>query len=307
MARFLPHGDVVRQDFASQMALVRTGINMREITGISVAGGTPFANEVTIFASEIGGITELTVYRDDDTSYVINDLAGMTGILPVIRGGTSFGAFTTGEILYASATDVLSKLAAGADTEILTLASGVPTWAPAPAGVTDHGALTGLTPDDDHTQYALLLGRAGGQVFIGGTGAGDDLKFQTTSDGTKGDYIFSEMTITGFLKNDASGIVTGGNLITAVSRSAQAGTVINMQGDEIKTQTLAGNTTYTISNPELGRVIIMELDGVFTVTLPGTVTVLNGDYLPSLGTNWLYLQCIDAATPAYNAFWTVTI
>src|SRR3990172_3275313 len=29
------------------------------------------------------------------------------------------------------------------------------------AGVTDHGALTGLTPDDDHSHYALLAGRTG--------------------------------------------------------------------------------------------------------------------------------------------------
>ena len=41
--------------------------------------------------------------------------------------------------------------------------------AAAGGGVTDHGALTGLTPDDDHAQYALLAGRAGGQTLYGGT------------------------------------------------------------------------------------------------------------------------------------------
>ncbi len=45
---------------------------------------------------------------------------------------------------------------------------------------TDHGGLTGLV-DDDHTQYGLLAGRAGGQTLIGGTGTTDDLIFQTTS------------------------------------------------------------------------------------------------------------------------------
>lgn len=45
---------------------------------------------------------------------------------------------------------------------------------------------------DDHTQYALLAGRAGGQTLIGGTGAGDDLHFQTTSHGTRGTYLFDE-------------------------------------------------------------------------------------------------------------------
>lgn len=44
-------------------------------------------------------------------------------------------------------------------------------------GVTDHGALTGLL-DDDHTQYLLLAGRAGGQTAYGGTAAGDILELQ---------------------------------------------------------------------------------------------------------------------------------
>lgn len=47
-------------------------------------------------------------------------------------------------------------------------------------GTTDHGVLTGLS-DDDHTQYALLAGRSGGQTVIGGTGTTDDLTLRTTA------------------------------------------------------------------------------------------------------------------------------
>lgn len=48
-------------------------------------------------------------------------------------------------------------------------------------GTLDHGlALTGLT-DDDHTQYALLAGRSGGQTLIGGTAAADDLILRATA------------------------------------------------------------------------------------------------------------------------------
>ena len=53
-------------------------------------------------------------------------------------------------------------------------------------GVTDHGALTGLL-DDDHTQYALLAGRAGGQTLTGGTAASENLYLRSTSHATKGD------------------------------------------------------------------------------------------------------------------------
>ena len=52
-----------------------------------------------------------------------------------------------------------------------------------PAGV-DHGGLGGLL-DDDHTQYALLAGRSGGQSLSGGTAANDDLTLQGTTDATR--------------------------------------------------------------------------------------------------------------------------
>ena len=46
-------------------------------------------------------------------------------------GGTGLTSYTTGDILYASATNTLSKLAAGSNGQVLTLSSGVPTWAAA--------------------------------------------------------------------------------------------------------------------------------------------------------------------------------
>ncbi len=60
-------------------------------------------------------------------------------------------------------------------------------------GVSDHGALTGLG-DDDHSIYALLAGRSGGQTLVGGTDAGDDLTLQSTSNATKGQIYFGAIT-----------------------------------------------------------------------------------------------------------------
>lgn len=42
---------------------------------------------------------------------------------------------TAGDILYASGTNTLARLAKGADTEVLTLASGIPSWAAAGGSV----------------------------------------------------------------------------------------------------------------------------------------------------------------------------
>jgi hypothetical protein len=47
------------------------------------------------------------------------------------RGGTGQSSYATGDIIYASATNTLSKLAAGTNGYVLTLASGVPTWSAA--------------------------------------------------------------------------------------------------------------------------------------------------------------------------------
>jgi hypothetical protein len=53
------------------------------------------------------------------------------------KGGTGLTSYATGDIVYASATNTLSKLTAGTDGQVLTLASGIPSWA------TPTGASTG--------------------------------------------------------------------------------------------------------------------------------------------------------------------
>lgn len=62
----------------------------------------------------------------------------------------------------------------------------------APGTGGDHGSQSGLS-DDDHTIYALLLGRSGGQTLIGGTATGNDLFLRSNSFATPGDgSIFFE-------------------------------------------------------------------------------------------------------------------
>lgn len=49
----------------------------------------------------------------------------------------------------------------------------------------DHGSISGLN-DDDHSQYALLAGRSGGQSLVGGSASANDLSLSSTSNATKG-------------------------------------------------------------------------------------------------------------------------
>lgn len=51
-----------------------------------------------------------------------------------VNGGTGQGGWTTGQLLYASATDTLSKLNIGTAGQVLTVVSGVPAWAASSGG-----------------------------------------------------------------------------------------------------------------------------------------------------------------------------
>jgi hypothetical protein len=64
----------------------------------------------------------------------------VNGTLPVANGGTNFTTYATGDILYASAANTLSKLPVGSNTNVLTLTAGVPTWAAPASGMTYPGA-----------------------------------------------------------------------------------------------------------------------------------------------------------------------
>jgi|GEM_PF-3297812 len=68
---------------------------------------------------------------------------------------------------------------------------GVLEWSTPAAGITAHSGLSGLVGSDDHTQYALLTGRVGGQTLIGGANAGEDLTLQSTGNATKGDVLIN--------------------------------------------------------------------------------------------------------------------
>lgn len=50
------------------------------------------------------------------------------GAVAATYGGTAQTSYTTGDILYASATNTLNKLGIGSTGQVLTVASGLPSW-----------------------------------------------------------------------------------------------------------------------------------------------------------------------------------
>jgi formaldehyde-activating enzyme involved in methanogenesis len=84
----------------------------------------------------------------EDGSYYL-DLANATGVLDETKGGTGQTTYTTGDILYSSATDTLSKLTIGSPNQVLSVSSGVPAWKSLNAS--DVGAITGIDIEEDST------------------------------------------------------------------------------------------------------------------------------------------------------------
>ena len=153
---------------------------------------------------------------------------------------------------------------------------------------------------DDHSQYALLLGRATGQVLIGGTGAGDDLTLQTTSNVSKGSYIFSELTSAGFLRNTAGGVVTGGNAASGVGACVanNAATTLNNNAAPSCTEFTALGQEIALTTETSGNYVATVADGT---GIDGTATGEGSTYTPTLD-----LTEINSTTFGDNSIATVT-
>lgn len=139
-------------------------------------------------------------------------------------------------------------------------------------GTLDHGlALTGLT-DDDHTQYALLAGRSGGQELKGGTATTDNLKLWANANAyaqantgrirPQERFDFSDVSATTDGLNEiikynptitttggSAAIMMGFNFQPTISRDAAQGLSISpafymAQKDQVSAQTLTDNAFY---------------------------------------------------------------
>lgn len=89
--------------------------------------------------------------------------------VPATAGGTGQTTYATGDIVYASATNTISKLGIGSTNQVLTVVAGVPAWAASTGGVTSFSAgTTGFTPSTGTTGAITLAGTLG--VANGGTG-----------------------------------------------------------------------------------------------------------------------------------------
>ncbi len=127
------------------ITLTTTPVNGITTTGTVTLGGA-LANVTNGQLSsngtmDVGGVTLELGIGDATPAFDLQDatglpiVAGTTGTLTTTRGGTGLTSYTTGDIIYASATNTLAKLGIGSTGEILTVsAGGIVEWAAGSSG-----------------------------------------------------------------------------------------------------------------------------------------------------------------------------
>ena len=155
------------------------------ITGtspVSVSGTYPsFTVNMTQSSGSVNGwlsSTDWTTFNGKQNTLVsgtdIKTVNGTTllgsgdlGTIGSAYGGTGFSTYATGDLVYASATNTLSKLTAGTNGYVLTLAGGVPTWAAASGGGTAFSPYQFIATASQ-TTFAVGVTLSVIQVFVSG-------------------------------------------------------------------------------------------------------------------------------------------
>ena len=215
--------------FINWMGASWTGGTVTSVAGTTnriTISGTPTVAPIVDIAATYVGQTSITTLGTITTG----TWNGTT--IAAVNGGTGQSTYTTGDILYASAANVLSKLAAGTVGQVLTMAGGVPTWATSPAD--QNGIYTGSGALIAHTTvsgaFNLIWANTGNFERTGnisftqgadriisvnprtGVANGNDLTLEAGGGGTGGPN-------------------TGGDIIVTPGSGGVSGPLIGAQGD----------------------------------------------------------------------------
>lgn len=136
----------------------------------------------------------------------------------------------------------------------------------------DHGALAGLG-DDDHAQYLLLAGRAGGQAAIGGTGASEELNLRGSSNANLG-LIRSQSPIV--FDDQSAANALSPYFVQAIPTQSFSGVFIGGGVDMSPTVTFTGGTFIWEGTKIAPRITSGVTPGFAAFTLLNALPVLTG-------------------------------
>jgi hypothetical protein len=190
-----------------------------------------------------GGVTSFSAGSTGFTpNTATTGAVSLAGTLVSGNGGTGFATYTTGDLIYASATNTLSKLGVGSAGQVLSVVSGAPAWAAAggssKATSTALGTVYGQGGDD---------GVTAGPTSFGYQAAANTTTAQITAVGYQAGYActgnYSTAIGTYALRGVSSGVPASGTQNTAVGYSAAYNISTALSNTAVGWYALYSNTT----------------------------------------------------------------
>jgi hypothetical protein len=291
--------DPVALDVGSSTAItilgtVATGVwNGTAIANANLANSTVSYGGISLAlgasdATPAFNLSDATAYTGDSSLVTVGTVASGTWngtAVGVAYGGTAISSYAAGDILYASGATTLAKLAKGSDTEVLTLASGVPTWAaPTVGDITGVTAGTGLSGGGTTGTVTLNVEAAQTQITsVGALGAGSISSGFGAID--VGSSSIDGGTITGTFVGNVTGNASGssgsttGNAATSTAL-ATARTIggTSFDGTANIAVGLAATATVLATNRDING---ESFDGSASITVTAAAGTLTGGTLNS--------------------------
>jgi hypothetical protein len=235
-----------------------TATTLRVNSTVSLAGDTGTAGQVLTSNGgsaptwqSVGGVGTVTSVDGSGGTTGLSLTGGpitasgtltLGGTLAAASGGTGQASYTTGDMLYASGSEAISKLGVGTSGQILTVSGGIPSWQAAPAtGVESFSAgTTGFTPSTATTGAVTLSGTLA--VANGGTNGTAAPTAGTVAYGTGTAYAFTSAGTSGqVLQSNGSSAPTWVTPAGGVTLANDTATATNLY------PTFAGATTGSVS------------------------------------------------------------
>jgi hypothetical protein len=264
-------------------------------------------------------LADLAVTNAKIANSTIDLTAKVTNALPIANAGTNITSYAAGDILYASATNVLSKLSIGSSNQLLTVSGGLPTWSTVSTGVaslsavgsspnanaaTITGSTLNLQPADGSNPGVLtaIAQTIGGVKTFSSTPVMNALSLAGTGSGTitiqpqsaAGTYNFNLPTTAG---SSGQVLTSGGGGATAMTWTSSLTNPMTTAGDMIYGGASGASTRMANGTP--GQVPVSSGSAVAFATLPGNTTALKAPTLQkflSTGTTTGYLFTISTST-----------
>ena len=217
-------------------------------TANKVLGST---STTTIALSTAAGAKDIINFYYDGTNYFWNVGQGYGTAATSSSTATNIAGGVAGSIPYQTAAGATSLLAKGLDGQILTLASGLPSWSAAPVT----GVSTATSP---LSISGTTISLSTVPVSSGGTGV-------TTSTGTGNLVLSASPSFSGTpsLPTGTIGVTQAAtDNSTALATTAYVKSAIRLNNEEVNVTTQTGATaTFTLAQTPLGAKVFMYING----------------------------------------------